>query len=314
MAVHLDAGVQQALAAPASTRGVKEPAMDTEDIIALLAAAPAVAYREYLYRPHGQFGRWIGDRFDVVAKPGQPIDQAPQAGDVLLQVRLGRIHLGRCLVLGDRDHQLAATPPKLAPGQLLLRPRRRAALTEPLPVEPAAEIPPLAPSPPAEPWAAWPAGDPTEAITPVTTLTSPRFAGDADLDAVAKGTLRLAAPGTSPYPAPVLSQGPAIAKVQQALIDLSYPLPTSGADGRFGPETGGAVARYKSERGISPSDPVVGPQTMARLDQDILAYDPPLPATRLFPVAPWGASTASMSSELQFSGLARDLHAARSYS
>ena len=152
----LIAGVQQALAAPASTRGAKEPTMDTEDIIALLAAAPATAYREYLYRPHGQFARWIGDRFEVVAKPGQRIGRAPQAGDVLLQVRLGRIHLGRCIVLGDRDHRLAATPPKLAPGQLLLRPRRRAALTEPLPVEPAAEIPYLALSPAAEPWAASP--------------------------------------------------------------------------------------------------------------------------------------------------------------
>jgi peptidoglycan hydrolase-like protein with peptidoglycan-binding domain len=129
----------------------------------------------------------------------------------------------------------------------------------------------------AETGPAGPAGDPTEAITPVATLTSPRFAGDSDLDAVAKGTLRLAAPGTSPYPAPVLSQGPAIAKIQQALIDLSYPLPQHGADGRFGAETGGAIARYKSERGISPSDPVVGQQTMARLDQDILAHDSPLP-------------------------------------
>ena len=251
--------------------------MDTEDIIALLAAAPATAYREYLYRPHGRFGRWIGDRFDVVARPGQPIDQAPQAGDVLLEVTLGRIHLGRCVVLRKRDHQLAALPLRLTPGQLLLRPRRRAQMSQPLPVEPAAEIPYLALSPAAEIGAAMPADDPTEAITPVTTLTSHRFAGDSDLDAVAKGTLRLAALGTSPYAAPVLSQGPAIAKVQQALIDLSYPLPTSGADGRFGPETGGAIARYKSERGISPSDPVVGPQTMARLDQDILAHDSPLP-------------------------------------
>ena len=273
----LIAGVQQALAAPASTRGAKEPTMDTEDIIALLAAAPATAYREYLYRPHGQFARWIGDRFEVVAKPGQRIGRAPQAGDVLLQVRLGRIHLGRCIVLGDRDHRLAATPPKLAPGQLLLRPRRRAALTEPLPVEPAAEIPYLALSPAAEPWAAWPAGDPTEAITPVTTLTSPRFAGDTDLDAVAKGTLRLAAPGTSPYPAPVLSQGPAIAKIQQALIDLSYPLPQHGADGRFGAETGAAVTKYKTDRSITPNDPVIGRLTIASLDTDIIAHDQPTP-------------------------------------
>jgi subtilisin family serine protease/peptidoglycan hydrolase-like protein with peptidoglycan-binding domain len=273
----LIAGLQQALAAPAGTRGAKEPAMDTDDIIAVLAAAPATAYREYLYRPHGRVARWIANRFEVVARPGQRIGQPPRPGDVLLQVRLGRLHPGRCVVLGDRDQHLAATPAQLAPGQLLLRPRRRAALTGPLPVEPAAEFPYLTPSLAAEPGAAGPADDPTEAITPVTTLTSPRFAGDSDLDAVANGTLRLAAPGTSPYPAPVLSQGPAIAKIQQALIDLGYPLPTSGADGRFGPETGGAVTKYKTDRSITPNDPVMGRQTMALLDHDIFARDSPLP-------------------------------------
>ena len=76
----LIADVQQALAAPAVARGAKEPTMDTEDSIVLLAAAPATAYREYLYRPRGQLARWINDRFDVVARPGQPIDQAPQRG------------------------------------------------------------------------------------------------------------------------------------------------------------------------------------------------------------------------------------------
>ena len=140
---------------------------------------------------------------------------------------------------GTVDHRLDATPPKLAPGQLLLRPRSRAALTEPLPVEPAAAIPYPALSPTAEPWAASRPAFTTEAITPVTTLTSSRFAGDSDLDAVAKGTLRLATPGTSPHPAPVLSQGPAIAKIQQALIDLSYPLPQHGADGGLAPKLAG---------------------------------------------------------------------------
>jgi phosphatidylserine/phosphatidylglycerophosphate/cardiolipin synthase-like enzyme len=117
----------------------------------------------------------------------------------------------------------------------------------------------------------------TEAITPVTALTSPRFAGDTDLDAVAKGTLRLAAPGTSSYPAPVLSRGPAITKVQQALIDLGYPLPKFGADSRFGGETAAAVARYKTDRSITPNDPVVGRLTMASLNTDIVAHDGPVP-------------------------------------
>ena len=73
----LIADTQQALAAPAAAPGAKEPTMDTDDTIVLLAAAPATAYREYLYRPRGQLARWIDDRFDVVARPGQRIDRAP---------------------------------------------------------------------------------------------------------------------------------------------------------------------------------------------------------------------------------------------
>jgi hypothetical protein len=69
--------------------------MDTEDSIGLLAAAPAIAYREYLYRPDGQLAGWIDGRFDVVARPGQHIGQRLQEGDVLLEVALGRISPGR---------------------------------------------------------------------------------------------------------------------------------------------------------------------------------------------------------------------------
>ena len=65
--------------------------MNTDDTIVLLAAAPATAYREYLYRPRGQLARWIDDRFDVVARPGQRIDRALQPGDVLLEVTLGQV-------------------------------------------------------------------------------------------------------------------------------------------------------------------------------------------------------------------------------
>ena len=130
----LMAGVQQALAAPAAPAARRSRPWTPRHHRAA-RGCPRHRLPGYLYRLHGEFARWIDNRFDVVAKPGQRIGRAPQAGDVLLQVRLGRIHLGRCIVLGDRDHRLAATPPKLAPGQLLLRPRRRAALTEPLPVE-----------------------------------------------------------------------------------------------------------------------------------------------------------------------------------
>ena len=75
--------------------------MATEDTI-VLAAAPATAYREYLYRPDGQFARWIGDRFEVVARPGQPVDRPPQPGDVLLEVTLGHTGPGRCVTLEGR--------------------------------------------------------------------------------------------------------------------------------------------------------------------------------------------------------------------
>ena len=98
--------------------------MNTDDI-ELLAAAPATAYREYLYRPHGELARWIGARFDIVARPCQPIYQPLQDGDVLLEVVLGRMSPGRCTILAARDLQLMALRRRLASGQLLLRPRGR---------------------------------------------------------------------------------------------------------------------------------------------------------------------------------------------
>jgi hypothetical protein len=123
-------------------------------------------------------------------------------------------------------------------------------------------------------WKSASTADLSESITAtMPALQSPLFVGDTDLDAVLHGTMRLAAPGISPWPAPVLSAGPAIVKVQKALIALGYPLPRFGADGRFGPETGSAVARYKTDRGIQPNDPVIGRLTITALDTGILACD-----------------------------------------
>jgi hypothetical protein len=110
--------------------------MNTDNTIVLLAADPATAYREYLYRPSGQFAQWIDDRFDVVARPGGAIGQAPRAGDVLLQVTLGRMGSGHCFVLGADGPELAGSPRRLPAGQLLLRPRQRAEMSDPRPVEP----------------------------------------------------------------------------------------------------------------------------------------------------------------------------------
>ncbi len=108
--------------------------MNTDDTIVLLAADPATAYREYLYRPRSQFARWIDGQFEVVARPGQRFDEALQAGDILLQVTLGQLNSGHCLVL--RAPEPADTPRRLPVGQLLLRPRRRTEMSASRPVEP----------------------------------------------------------------------------------------------------------------------------------------------------------------------------------
>src|SRR3954453_20084057 len=108
-------------------------------------------------------------------------------------------------------------------------------------------------------------------------LKSARFAGDGDLTKVLNGGLRLGALGTAPFPAPVLSSGPAVAKVQQALIDIGFPMPTSGADGSYGEETGTAVVAFKKDWHLVPGDPVVGPKTMTALDKEMVAFERPQP-------------------------------------
>ena len=133
----LAADVRRALAAPASTPATKEAAMATEDTTVLLEAGAATAYREYLYRPGGPLARTIGEHFELVAGPGQRLSRAPQPGDVLLEVTLGRAGHGRCVPLDGADLMLVAGQPRLAMGQLLLRPRPRAELTGPWPAEPA---------------------------------------------------------------------------------------------------------------------------------------------------------------------------------
>jgi hypothetical protein len=69
--------------------------------------------------------------------------------------------------------------------------------------------------------------------------------------------------------------GPAVGKVQQALIDLGFPLPTNGPDSQFGTETGTAVVQFKTSRGIFPNDPVVGEKTMAAFDAECFDKPPP---------------------------------------
>jgi subtilisin family serine protease/outer membrane protein OmpA-like peptidoglycan-associated protein len=130
------AEVQRALATPAIALVAKEPTMNADDFLLLLAAAPATAYREYLYCPRGQLARWIDDRYDVVAKPGQRVDRALQRGDLLIEVVLGRMSDGSCIVLDGPELEALGSRSRLLQGQLILRPLPRVEMSEPMPVEP----------------------------------------------------------------------------------------------------------------------------------------------------------------------------------
>jgi hypothetical protein len=127
---------------PASTTAPFEGelAMDAEDLI-LLTAAPATAYREFVYRPRGELARWVARRFDILARPGQELGPPPRAGDMLLEIALGDLDRGRCRALTVADLYALAARGRLAHGQLLLRPRQRVTISPPLPVEPTLEPP-----------------------------------------------------------------------------------------------------------------------------------------------------------------------------
>jgi len=123
-------------------------------------------------------------------------------------------------------------------------------------------------------------GSPFSAPPPSGPLRSLRFADDPQLQAVAGGHLRLGRVSDSPYPAPILSEGRAVRKVQQSLIDLGYPLPRYGDDSRYGQETYQAVLAYKRQFNIRSQngslDGIVGPKTITHLDSH---FPPgPLPA------------------------------------
>src|SRR5262245_30493855 len=93
-------------------------------------------------------------------------------------------------------------------------------------------------------------------------LQASRFAGN--------GRLQQAAQNAPPIRSG--DSGEAVQIVQQALIDLGIPMPTSTAggmsppDGVFGDETVGAVVRFQAGNGLS-ADGIVGRMTLARLDE-----------------------------------------------
>ncbi|MGH7516505.1 MAG: eCIS core domain-containing protein [Gemmatimonadales bacterium] len=117
-------------------------------------------------------------------------------------------------------------------------------------------------------------------------LTSPRFSGDLVLEAVYDGERLLRAdPGGG-----VGSRGPAVAKIQKALVDAGFSLPRFGVDGKFGPETKAAVSDLQHASGLTGAalDGIVGPTTMGWLDQRFSAGPTPAGTT---PSATTGCGT-----------------------
>ena len=104
-------------------------------------------------------------------------------------------------------------------------------------------------------------------------LASPRFAGDAVLEACFDNE-RFLQQG---------SNGPAVTTIQQALIDAGFPLPQFGADGDFGRETRSAVQDFQRASGLVP-DGIVGSGTMSALDALYSGGAPVLPPA--IPVVP----------------------------
>jgi peptidoglycan hydrolase-like protein with peptidoglycan-binding domain len=95
-------------------------------------------------------------------------------------------------------------------------------------------------------------------------LTSARFSGDEVLEGCYDGEkaryLRFG------------SKGEAVKKIQQALIDLGYPLPistqkTGEPDGILGSETKKAIEQFQTDQKLTWSDGVIGGESMSRLDQ-----------------------------------------------
>ncbi|GAC1343001.1 MAG: hypothetical protein NVSMB27_02480 [Ktedonobacteraceae bacterium] len=104
-------------------------------------------------------------------------------------------------------------------------------------------------------------------------LTSPRFAGDAVLEACYNDQ-RLLRSGDS--------DTEAIKKIQQALVDGAFSLPKFGADGVFGAETKAALEDFQRASGLTGRDVdgIVGPITMGLLDKRFPAgaITPPAPS------------------------------------
>jgi Putative peptidoglycan binding domain len=98
----------------------------------------------------------------------------------------------------------------------------------------------------------------------MSTLNSPRFQGSDTLNKCLNG-LRTMPPQDGALPE---TDKEAVKKIQRALVDLGYLLSFDEVDGTFGNRTSTSVSRFKTDRGISPSNGVVGPKTMKALDNE----------------------------------------------
>lgn len=104
---------------------------------------------------------------------------------------------------------------------------------------------------------------------------SARFEGDRTLEKVSAGK-KIIKHG---------STGLQVTKIQQALIDMGYLLPTFGVDGKFGDETEGAVKKFQTDAGLDP-DGEVGPLTFEALDKKFDTRKPYLDNATFDPADP----------------------------
>jgi peptidoglycan hydrolase-like protein with peptidoglycan-binding domain len=131
-----------------------------------------------------------------------------------------------------------------------------------------------------------------EGAAPATKDDSARFGNDVTLDNVSKG-------------GPEVKQGDRgveVTKVQQALIDLGYLLPSFGVDGKFEGETKAAVLKFQQDQALPPTGKL-DKGTLDRLNTvydtrkpyiDAAKHDPAKPGTRALSAADKTAAVDAM--------------------
>ena len=108
-------------------------------------------------------------------------------------------------------------------------------------------------------------------------LSSPRFAGDADLEACFDDEARLTMSGEPAPVAQTITSGAAVTKVQQALVELHY-LTAADVTGTYDQATWDAVKQLKTDKALGwETMGDVGPGTMAWLDRHFSHTPPPPP-------------------------------------